>query len=505
MMPFGKTPKGNPQSEEEDRKNVIKQMKVRTIIKDDSSWIHKPDDTEGQTIELPPSEEHISAVPPPITPRKDRSPAPKPSSGYIIRSTVSEKPVPAILPRFSSSSYKVSPDDYNKKMSSPQDLAPPFTAKRVEVVEDEGSPERSQTLPSLSRQRFRFTSPDSSRERAGCSAWAGNVSRNLFSSPRVQESSGKREETYTPVGHDPKMESTRDLSPETRQKRTFLEYKERNISSTRGDIPREEEDQDLYADADRSSTWSTDSNHGSNGSQNDLDEIEITSKKQSTFSYDEEYISSTKGGSYGNQQHGEGNEPGLSDPDPQQSDIREMCLVPPVPREYAMPYWNLTRYASASTDTATEKRYGSSTSSDDPMPSEPQSSLSGYEERSVTTIVREARWDNTGLAAARGGACPEPNIHSSDYRAMAPASANQLPLKGSGQEYGSRRMSAVICTYCYTEIRYGPKITLEHLGICCHECCFKCGICKKKMGNRLDSVYIHKGIIHCDQCYARHF
>ena len=30
-----------------------------------------------------------------------------------------------------------------------------------------------------------------------------------------------------------------------------------------------------------------------------------------------------------------------------------------------------------------------------------------------------------------------------------------------------------ICTYCNREIRDCPKITLEHLGICCHDYCFK--------------------------------
>ncbi|XP_068919167.1 zinc finger protein 185-like [Petaurus breviceps papuanus] len=67
-----------------------------------------------------------------------------------------------------------------------------------------------------------------------------------------------------------------------------------------------------------------------------------------------------------------------------------------------------------------------------------------------------------------------------------------------------RRPSA-ICTYCCKEIKSGPKIILEHLGICCHEYCLKCEICKRKMGNMLDRVYIHSGIIHCDQCYATLF
>ncbi|KAM8965419.1 uncharacterized protein ACOB8E_006212 isoform 4-T4 [Sarcophilus harrisii] len=349
------------------------------------------------------------------------------------------------------------------------------------------------------------------------------------------------------------------------RKETFPALKE--------DIPTEEEDKDTYPDeADRASTWSTDSNHGSTGSQNDLDEVDLPSKKGPILSYGDHFLSGIHGEDYegpGKQQPVEVNKPSRPDPHPQEGGIREIPLAPPVPRDYRPSFWNPTRYSSASTVTTTEKRYGSSVSSDDLLPpetrrfasstigstdqrfgtlpsvdemltSDHRSSLSGYEERSVTTIVREARWDKTAHAGAKGDTRPDPNIHYSSYRVITPDSAHQLPLKGSDQEYSSRRyasatgdrpsmggmpassrdsasasdseppassakISGATCTYCCKEIRSGPKITLEHLGICCHEWCFKCGICKKKMGNMLDHVYIHKGIIHCDQCYARLF
>ncbi|XP_072483206.1 zinc finger protein 185 isoform X2 [Notamacropus eugenii] len=599
MMPFGKNLKGYPQSEEGDRKNVIKQTKVRTVIKSDNSWIHKPDDTEGQTIELPPSEEHCSAEPPLETPQKDRPPPPRPSSGYIIRgvftkpidstsvpktqhqdtlenpkrSVVPEKPVPASVPRVSGSGYKVSSDDYSGRTvkasskqlqksapwehsyvlsaakkrsvlgpqvlpssfpfkSSTQHLKSPFMAKRAEVKEDEVPRERSKTLPSFSRQVFALA-----RDRADGSPRAGNVSRSLFSSPRVQEYSGKREETPT---HDPKMESTLlDLSPKTSHKRTFLEYKERNISGARGDIPREE-DKDFYPDTDRSSTWSINSTHGSSGSQNDLDEIEITSKKASTFSSVQQYVNRIQGGGYAgprNQQPVKANEPrfgseecGVFSPDDQYD--RSMK------QQYCIPSKNTTKYASASAGTTTEKRYGSSTSSDDTMANEPQSTHSDYQERSVTTIAKETRWDKARLAGAKGGICPDPALQHSDYPVVDPDCAHQQSLKGRSQESSSRRFvsasgertpvssktsssrdssvdsepspssskfNAVICTYCYKEIRSGSKITLESLGICCHESCFKCEICKRKLSDMLAHVYIHKGIIYCDQCYERLF
>uniref|UniRef100_A0A8C5USQ9 Zinc finger protein 185 with LIM domain n=1 Tax=Microcebus murinus TaxID=30608 RepID=A0A8C5USQ9_MICMU len=61
------------------------------------------------------------------------------------------------------------------------------------------------------------------------------------------------------------------------------------------------------------------------------------------------------------------------------------------------------------------------------------------------------------------------------------------------------------CTYCNHEIRDCPKITLEHLGICCHEYCFKCGICSKPMGDLLDQIFIHRDTIHCGKCYEKLF
>uniref|UniRef100_A0A2K5D411 Zinc finger protein 185 with LIM domain n=1 Tax=Aotus nancymaae TaxID=37293 RepID=A0A2K5D411_AOTNA len=69
----------------------------------------------------------------------------------------------------------------------------------------------------------------------------------------------------------------------------------------------------------------------------------------------------------------------------------------------------------------------------------------------------------------------------------------------------SERTTEGICTYCNREIRDCPKITLEHLGICCHEYCFKCGICSKPMGDLLDQIFIHHDTIHCGKCYEKLF
>nr|XP_042097520.1 zinc finger protein 185 isoform X7 [Ovis aries] len=78
----------------------------------------------------------------------------------------------------------------------------------------------------------------------------------------------------------------------------------------------------------------------------------------------------------------------------------------------------------------------------------------------------------------------------------------KLPYDGTPY---SERTSGGICTYCNREIGDCPKITLEHLGICCHDYCFKCGICSKPMGELLDQIFIHRDTIHCEKCYEKLF
>ncbi|XP_074962427.1 zinc finger protein 185 isoform X3 [Phalacrocorax aristotelis] len=73
---------------------------------------------------------------------------------------------------------------------------------------------------------------------------------------------------------------------------------------------------------------------------------------------------------------------------------------------------------------------------------------------------------------------------------------SSAPLQRSGEP---------VCSYCGREIRDCPKIIIEHLNICCHEYCFRCGICHKAMGDLLDKIFIHRDIVHCDKCYEKLF
>ncbi|XP_052027551.1 zinc finger protein 185 isoform X2 [Apodemus sylvaticus] len=80
-----------------------------------------------------------------------------------------------------------------------------------------------------------------------------------------------------------------------------------------------------------------------------------------------------------------------------------------------------------------------------------------------------------------------------------------LAKKNTYEGTPSERPTEGVCTYCSREIQDCPKITLQHLGICCHEYCFKCGICNKPMGDLLDQIFIHRDTIHCGKCYEKLF
>ncbi|PKU29783.1 hypothetical protein llap_19913 [Limosa lapponica baueri] len=85
------------------------------------------------------------------------------------------------------------------------------------------------------------------------------------------------------------------------------------------------------------------------------------------------------------------------------------------------------------------------------------------------------------------------------------APSHRIPSYLDSQAFGTRRSSEPVCTYCSREIRDCPKIIIEHLNICCHEYCFRCGICHKAMGDLLDKIFIHRDIVHCDKCYEKLF
>ncbi|MBN3305648.1 ZN185 protein, partial [Amia calva] len=72
----------------------------------------------------------------------------------------------------------------------------------------------------------------------------------------------------------------------------------------------------------------------------------------------------------------------------------------------------------------------------------------------------------------------------------------------SSPSSGYRSVGMTPCTYCGEMVGDDAKITVEHLGISCHPTCFKCGVCKKPMGDLLCSMFLHDNVVHCESCYT---
>ncbi|GAB1302852.1 Zinc finger protein 185 [Apodemus speciosus] len=196
--------KGKPvPSGEEERNNILKQMKVRTTLKGDQSWITKHDDSEDHPIEPLSSQNRATAFSSVRDESNVRSPNTRAPAGYIIRgvftrtidSSSHSQHRPSKTngaPRsasgqlgaansgrpLQSSGYKMTTEDYKKlsqaaigvlrktaprehsyvlsaakkTTSSPtQELHLPFIAKRVDVVDEDVLPEKIQEPPALAR------------------------------------------------------------------------------------------------------------------------------------------------------------------------------------------------------------------------------------------------------------------------------------------------------------------------------------------------------------------
>ncbi|XP_013006953.1 zinc finger protein 185 isoform X3 [Cavia porcellus] len=124
---------------------------------------------------------------------------------------------------------------------------------------------------------------------------------------------------------------------------------------------------------------------------------------------------------------------------------------------------------------------------------------------------------DTGSSTSRGILFVKEYVNASEVSSGRPASTLHSCVSSTEDSYDPQkrgpydgtphpeRTMGGVCTYCSREIQDCPKITLEHLGICCHEYCFKCGICSKPMGDLLDQIYIHRDTIHCGNCYEKLF
>ncbi|KAM5290512.1 zinc finger protein 185 isoform 4-T5 [Glossophaga mutica] len=619
---LGSSTKGKPLTAgEEERSNVLKQMKVRTTLKGDKSWITKQDESEGHTLELPSGRSRATSFSSAGEVPKPRPTSTRASTGYIIRG-VFTKPIdsssqpqkhfpkangapkstasvvraaPAGPLRPSSSGYRMTTEDYKKlapynirrssasgadeeedvpfssdeqkrrseaassvvrktaarersyvlsaakKSTSPaQEMQAPFIAKRVDVVDEDGPSEKSQDPPALARSPPFSSSLDGGRGKVSQAIWI----ERMPSLPSPAGSLEPRNSLALSFGYSARGEEIvhlqittpgaglRLMAPDLEGMRAPPDSKDKETLSPREpkrDLAGEEAFKGPNPDSERSHAQSRDGIVGSRA---------MGCLPEGLAGAD---ISSGRGGVCS----AVGFTPLLDDEDvlganshPRKSGSAVTSCVATLAS--AVP-------ADIKSDTLADLEN---------MEANLKGSFAGFEKKNVVSKLGENWQEKPG--ALQGGQkdpaafCQNPDDPSTAEGKGSPRKPQQLmdlesqaSSKGilfmkeymNASEVSSRklvssryssigstedsfnmekkplyastpyfeRMTGGICTYCNREILDCPKITLEHLGICCHDYCFKCGICSKPMGELLDQIFIHSDTIHCGKCYEKLF
>uniref|UniRef100_A0A5G2QC61 Zinc finger protein 185 with LIM domain n=1 Tax=Sus scrofa TaxID=9823 RepID=A0A5G2QC61_PIG len=559
---------------EEERNNVLKQMKVRTTLKGDKSWITKQDESEGHTLELPSGRSRATSFSSAGEDPKARSPSARAPTGYIIRGVFTKpvdsssqpqqhfpkangapksaaglmKAAPAGPPRPSSSGYKMTTEDYKKlapynvrrssasgpageeeapfsseeqkrrseaassvlrktasrehsyvlsaakkSTGSPtQETLAPFMAKRVEVLDEDGPSEKSQDPPALARPP-----PGSSSARAEeivhLQIMTPGAGLHLVAPDLEGESSGTT--LASTVLADRKTDPKGDLAG--CEKNVVTKEGEEAWQGRPGAL--RDGQGDPAVPTQQPADPSTPEQQSSSRKPEQL--LEVDSQANSDLAGCEKNVVTKEGeeawqGRPGALRDGQGNPavPTQQPADPstpeQQSSSRKPEQLLEVDSQ-ANRMTNPSSCMATVTITATSEQPHVYTPAS-PSELEPNSASKGI------LFVKE--YVNAGEVSSGK---PLSSFYGSISNIEDSCSmAEKLPFDSTPYP---EQISAGICTYCHREIRDCPKITLEHLGICCHDYCFKCGICSKPMGELLDQIFIHRDTIHCGKCYEKLF
>ncbi|XP_036989204.2 zinc finger protein 185 isoform X9 [Artibeus jamaicensis] len=548
---LGSSTKGKPLTAgEAERSNVLKQMKVRTTLKGDKSWITKQDESEGHTLELPSGRNRATSfssageVPKPSRPTSTRA-----STGYIIRgvftkpvdsssqpqkhfpkangapkstaSVVTAAPTGPLRP--SSSGYRMTTEDYKKlapynvrrssasgaaeeedvpfssdeqkrrseaassvvrktaarersyvlsaakkSTSSPvQEMQAPFIAKRVDVVDEDGPSEKSQDTPALARSPPSSSSSDGGQGKVSHAIWIERMP-SLPSPAGSLEPSARGEEIVRLQITTPGA-GLHLMAPDLEGMRSPPNSKDKETLSPREpkrDLAGEEAFKGPNPDSERSHAQSRDVIVGSRATgclPEDLAGADITSGRGGSLAGFEEKTVASK--LEENWQKPGALRGGQEDP---------------------------AAFSQKPEDPGTEEGKGS--------PRKPQQLIDVESQASSKGILFMKEYMNASEVSSR-------KLVSSRYSSIS-SSEDSFNMEKKPPYAGTpyfERTTGGICTYCNREILDCPKITLEHLGICCHDYCFKCGICSKPMGELLDQIFIHSDTIHCGKCYEKLF
>ncbi|EPY78462.1 zinc finger protein 185 isoform 2 [Camelus ferus] len=601
---LGGTTKG-----EAERNNVLKQMKVRTTLKGDKSWITKQDDSEGRTLELPSGRSRATSFSSPGEVPKARPPSTRAPTGYIIRGVFTKPVDSSSQPQqhFPKANGAPKRAPYNVRCSS----ASGASEEEVPVSSDEQK-RRSEAASSVLRK----TVP---REHSYV------LSAAKKSSPRGEET--VRLQIMTPGA------GLRLVAPDLGGMRSSPGAKNKEAPNTRepkrdltgeGDFKGPDQDSDRLCSAAGFSPVLDDQEVDSANLQPRKPGPAATSSGATLASA---VLAGRKSNSPADLEDMETDLKGVRNPSScmvtvattatsEQPDV----YIPASPSELdskstsslagfeeknvvtkVVEAWQgrpgALRDGQGEAAAPTQPSADPSTPEQQSSPGKPaqlleldsqaSSSLAGFEEKNVVTKVVEA-WqgrpgalrDGQGEAAAPTQPSADPSTPeqqsspgkpaqlleldsqasrvrnpsscmvtvattatSEQPDVYIPASPSELDSKSTSKgivcvkEYmnagerssgtllsslynsvgsiedscnmekklPSERTTGGICTYCNREIGDSPKITLEHLGICCHDYCFKCGICSKPMGELLDQIFIHRDTIHCGKCYEKLF
>ncbi|XP_045852501.1 zinc finger protein 185 isoform X2 [Meles meles] len=588
---LGGSAKGKPLPPgEEERNNVLKQMKVRTTLKGDKSWITKQDDSEGRTLELPSGRSRATSFSSAGEVPKARPPGTRAPTGYIIRGVFTRpidsscqpqqhfpkangapksatgllRATPAGPPRPSSSGYKMTTEDYKKlapynvrrssasgaaeeeevpfssdeqkrrseaassvlrktaprehsyvlsaakkSTSSPtQEMQAPFIAKRVEVVDEDRPPsEKSQDPPALAS-----SPPGSSRSSAQSSD--GNVGSGAMGFlpegltgadiGSERESSGTTVSSAGPA--DQKSDSPADLEDrEAHLKGTLAGSEEKNVAAKVGETWQEKPaalrggQGDPAAPSQQPASPRTPEPQSSPRRPEQF--VELDSQASSTLAGSEEKNVAAKVGETWQEKpaalRGGQGDPAAPSQQPASPRTPEPQSSPRRPEQLVELDSQASRIRKPSGCVVTVTVTASPEQPHVYVPASPSELDSSSSSKGIL-FVKEYM-NASEVSSGR----PVSSCYSSMRNTGDSCDVERKPACDSSLD--SERISGRICTYCNQEIRDCPKITLEHLGICCHDYCFKCGICSKPMGELLDQIFIHRDTVHCGKCYEKLF
>lgn len=145
--------------------------------------------------------------------------------------------------------------------------------------------------------------------------------------------------------------------------------------------------------------------------------------------------------------------------------------------------------------------------------SEPEPAMDRYETYSRTVIEEDQRVQTPDPEAKKGFVYVKEYVNATEMslhnaRDSTDSGSDYLTSSSTSYSYSSpssysRGSLSSTCTYCGELVGNDAKITIEHLNINCHPRCFKCGACSKPMGDLLDSMFLHGGKVHCEDCYSK--